>query len=753
MPSRTSPPLARDLIAGLVVFLVAIPLCLGIALASGAPPIAGVIAGAVGGIVVGLLSGSHISVSGPAAGLTAIVLAEIQRLGSFEAFLAALVLSGVLQIVLGLLRAGRLANYFPTNVIKGLLAAIGVILIMKQLPHLVGHDPDFEGEMAFQQPDGQTSFSELWASLTHVQPGAALIGVLSLVLLMVWDATALKKSIVPAPLVVVVLGSLLNELFGRMGWSLAIDASHLVNVPAINGLGSAAQLLTWPDFSAFGNPALYVGAATLAVVASLETLLNLEATDKLDPQKRVSPPNRELFAQGAGNVLCGLIGGMPVTSVIVRSSVNANAGAATRRSAIFHGLLLVVSVLFFAKALNTIPLSALAAILVVTGIKLAKPALFRQMYFAGRSQFIPFLATILAIVFTDLLTGIVIGLLISACFILYSNLRRGFHLVKETHVSGPVTRIELANQITFLNRAALAEALSRFDRGDHVVLDARTTDYIDPDIVGIIQEFRYEQAPARGITVSTVGFQDRYPVEDEIQYVDVSTRDVQQQATPDDVLQLLRDGNARFVAGRRLHRDLIRQVDVTAQGQHPLAVVLGCIDSRTSTELIFDLGLGDIFSIRIAGNVAAEKVLGSIEYACQVAGAKVVMVKGHTRCGAVAAACDFVKRGVDPAEATGCTHLSALTDRIGRSVRDVLARPGADQLAPDVFADIVAAQNVRRTMEFIRESSPGVRAMIEAGKVALVGALYDVRTGRVDFLDAEPAPDPAVERAPAAAAA
>jgi len=364
-------PVARDLVAGLVVFLVAIPLCLGIAHASGVPAIAGIIAGTIGGIVVGALSGSHLSVSGPAAGLTAIVLAAMERLGSFDAFLAALLLSGLLQIVLGFLKAGLLANYFPTNVIKGLLASIGIILIIKQLPHLVGHDPDYEGDFAFNQNDGRTSFSELLATIGNIQPGAALIGLLCLALLLAWDRSPLKKSIIPAPLAVVALGALLNLLFQKLGLSLAVGTSHLVQVPEIPSLAAASSLLHWPDFSAFSNPAIYATAATLAIVASLETLLNLEATDKLDPLKRVSPPNRELFAQGAGNLVCGLIGGMPVTSVIVRSSVNANAGAVSKRSTIFHGFLLAASVLFFAPLLNSIPLSALAAILVVTGFKLA----------------------------------------------------------------------------------------------------------------------------------------------------------------------------------------------------------------------------------------------------------------------------------------------------------------------------------------------------------------------------------------------
>lgn len=733
-------PILRDTFAGFIVFLVAIPLCLGIALASGVPATAGIIGGAVGGIVVGLLSGSQLSVAGPAAGLAAFVLAELARVGSFEAFLAALALSGIFQIAFGMLKAGLLADYIPTNVTKGLLVAVGLILILKQIPHLLGHDADFEGDMAFLQRDGLNTFSELWASLSDIHSGAALVGLICLAIMIAWEFTPLRKALIPGHLLVVAIAIALNAIFQRMAPNLAISGSHLVSVPSIRG---GESIFHWPDLSALARPAVWQTAITLAILSSLKSLINLEATDKIDPLKRIGPPNRELFAQGAGNLVCGLIGGMPITSVLVRSSVNVNAGAVSNRSAIIHGVLLAASMVFLAGFLNTIPLSALAAILVVTGAKLAKVSLFSDMFRAGRSQYIPFLVTIVAIFFTDLLTGIIIGLIVSACFILYSNLQRGFHMVKEAHVGGPVTRLELANQVTFLNRAALARAFAGFEKGSHVVLDARTTDYIDPDILEIIRLFRNEQAPARGIQVSTIGFQERYAVADEIQYVDVTTRDVQHQATPQAVLQLLKEGNDRFVAGKRLNRDLIRQVGVTAAGQHPLAVVLGCIDSRASTELIFDLGLGDIFCIRIAGNVAAEKVLGSMEYACQVAGAKVIVVKGHTKCGAVAAACEFVRKNLDPTEATGCTHLAALTNRIGRAVHDIAARPESANLDPAAFADIVAAQNVRRTMEFILESSPGIRRMVEAGSVLLVGAMYDVRTGKVDFLDHEPSAQPA----------
>lgn len=723
----------RDALAGLVVFLVAVPLCLGIALASGAPIIAGILSGIIGGILVGLLSGSHVSVSGPAAGLTAVVLAQIEKLGTFEAFLLALTISGILQLGLGAVRAGLLANYVPTNVIKGLLAAIGITLIMKQIPHLVGHDFDPEGETSFLQPDGQTTFSEIAASFGDFLPGAALIGFACLALLVWWGRSRLKDSLFPAPLAAVLLGVGLNELLGAFGASWTVGASHLVSVPVVDAEHGFSEIIRTPAWSEWANPMIWVSALTLAVVASLETLINLEATDRLDPHKRSSPPNRELFAQGVGNLTAGLIGGLPMTSVIIRSSVNAQMQARTKISTVVHGLLLLVSVFLLPQALNRIPLSALAAILLLTGWKLAHPKVFAQMFREGRNQFLPFVVTVFAIVLTDLLLGVLIGLGVSFCFILHSHLQQGFRVIREMHLSGEVIRLELADQATFLNRAQLATTLAKVKYGSQVVIDARTTDYIDPDILALIKEFRDEQAPKREIAVSLVGFRERYALRDQLKFIDVSTRDVQRTLTPADVLHLLKEGNERFIKGERLHRDLMRQVDATAEGQHPVAVILSCIDSRTATEIIFDLGLGDIFSVRLAGNIVDERVLASMEYACGVAGAKLILVLGHTRCGAVKATCDFAARGVDPIDETGLTNLTSLTERIGEAVRmersDDADRGGNNE----AFVDRVAQLNVENMMQRVRQQSPALRAMLDAGDIALEGAMYDVRTGRTEF--------------------
>jgi carbonic anhydrase/SulP family sulfate permease len=729
--------LAKDLAGGLVVFLVALPLCLGIALASGAPMLAGLVSGVVGGLLVAWLSGSHTSVSGPAAGMVAVVLAQVAALGSYEAFLVAVILAGAIQILLGALRAGFIAAFFPSNVIKGLLAAIGVILILKQIPHVVGHDANPEGDMGFLQSDGQNTFTELFSSLVNLEPGATVIGLVSLAVLLAWDRSRFKNSLVPAPLVVVLLGVAVNQAMRSAGSSWTIEASHLVQVPTAASLGEFFQALPSPDLKAFGDPAIVMAAITIAAVASLETLLNLEAVDKLDPRKRVSPPNRELMAQGAGNMVSGLLGGLPLTSVIVRSSVNINAGAATRLSAFFHGVLLCLLVLFAPAWLNKIPLASLAAVLLFTGLKLSSPALFRQMWAEGRSQFVPFIVTTAAIVFTDLLTGVLIGLATSLAFILHSNYRRPLLRFMEHHAGGDVLRIEFANQVSFLNRAVLEQALDSVPANGHVVLDARNTDYVDPDILDLIEDFRRQTAPARNLKVSLVGFKDRYVMEDEIQYVDVSTREVQAQLTPERVLQFLKEGNERFVTGRRLTRDLARQVDATSAAQYPMAVVLSCIDSRSPVELIFDMGVGDAFVIRIAGNVAKEKVLGSMEFACAVAGARLVLVMGHTSCGAVKAAVDLFETGDTASKATGCEHLDALVNEIQKSIVPG-TKPHGDWVTKEtklIYVDDVAKRNVARTIAYIRSASRTLRELEAAGKIAIVGSMYDIKTGRVSYLE------------------
>lgn len=755
--SKTIP---RDLTAGLVVFLVALPLCLGIALASGAGAFAGLLSGIIGGILVGTLSGSHTSVSGPAAGLTAIVAVQIASLG-YPAFLLCVLIAGLIQIVLGIARAGFIASLFPTSVIKGLLAAIGVILILKQIPHLLGRDIDYEGDFAFQQNDKENSFTEIYLSVMNPHLGAATVGLASLAFIILWDRIKLlKKSIIPAPLVVVLLGVALNKLLRSWGGDWLIDPTHLVDVPVAKTFHEFWGFLQQPDFDQWLNPAVYTAAITLAIVASLETLLNLEGVDKLDPRQRTSPPSRELLAQGIGNVAAGLIGGLPVTSVVVRSSVNINAGGQTKLSAIIHGVLLLGCVALLPTYLNLIPLSCLAAILIMTGIKLVSPELIKRMWNAGRYQYIPFLATVLAIVLTDLLIGVTIGLAVSIAFIMNSNLRRPMRRTIEKHLGGEVLRIELANQVSFLNRTALTRLLDSVPRGGQVMLDASNSDYIDPDILELIREFRDEQAPAREIGLSLQGFRKKYQIDDQIRYVEHATLELQSNLTPAEVLKILKDGYQRFRTGHRLHRDHGRSVSATAAGQHPLAVILSCIDSRSPAELIFDCGVGDIFNVRIAGNVTSNKVLASIEYATSVAGAKLVLVMGHTKCGAVNAAVQLMgERSI--ATATGCQHLESIVHDIQQAT---LFRPGVEQNSKhdsqhladtlksvanplngitnhmtlqqqEAYADEVSRRNVLRVIRKMQTESHTLANLVRAGRIVIVGAMYDITTSEITFLD------------------
>lgn len=736
MPTTGVTPktLSRDLTAGLVVFLVALPLCLGVALASGAPLLAGIIAGIVGGVLVGILSGSHTSVSGPAAGLTAVVAAQIASLGSFEAFLFAAAIAGLIQIGLGIARAGSVAAFVPSSVINGLLAAIGVILILKQVPHLLGHDTDPPGDLAFWQPDKENTFSELIRSVGGFHRGAAVIGLASLALLIVWDRIKLLKRLpIPAALVVVVLGIFLNFVFMQLGGRWLVGPTHLVQVPVAESIAGFVGLMRMPDVTQWANPAIYLAAVTIAAVASLETLLNLEAVDKLDPQQRNSPPSRELLAQGFANVVSSTIGGLPLTSVIVRSSVNIAAGGQTKLAAIVHGVLLLFFVAFLPRWLNTIPLSCLAAILFVVGLKLASPALAKRMWDGGRYQFIPFAVTVAAIVLTDLLVGVLIGMGVSIAFILSSNVRRPIRRIVEKHLGGEVTHVELANQVSFLNRAALARVLDEVPRGGQILLDARGTDYIDPDVLGLIQDFSDVTASARGVRVSLLGFRKKYRLDDRTLYVDQSTRDLQDALTPDQVLAILKDGHDRFRSGQRLTRDLGRMIDASAGGQHPLAVVLSCIDSRAPVELIFDLGVGDVFSVRIAGNVTSPQVLGSVEYACNVAGAKLVLVMGHTRCGAVTAAVELAMTG---GPAGNSPHLASIVREVQRSIHPV-ARPDLARLSPAekaAFIDAVACRNVIQAVDTALRESESLDRLVRQGRIAIVGAMYDVATGEIEFL-------------------
>lgn len=508
-----------DILSGMVVFLVALPLCLGIALASGAPLFAGIISGIIGGIVVGVLSHSQLSVSGPAAGLTAIVLGAIGSLGNYETFLAAVVLAGVLQILLGIAKAGTVSNYFPSNVIEGMLTAIGIIIILKQLPHAIGYDVDNEGDFFFiETGTGHNTFSAIIDAINYSHLGAVLISLVSLAILIAFNKVAFLKNlkVVPGALVAVVVGVCINEAFKLSGSNLAISQEHLVNLPIPTSFADFIGQFSAPNFSAMLDAKVWVVAATIAAVASIETLLCIEAADKLDPLKRYTNTNRELFAQGTGNILSGLIGGIPMTSVIVRTSANVNSGARTKVATIAHGVFLLLAVLIIPAILNKIPLACLAAILLMIGYKLASPTVFKHMWHSGKYQFVPFIVTVLAVVFTDLLKGVGIGLVVSIFYILRANLKLAYFFEKEAHHQGETITIKLAQEVSFLNKAAIKQTLTHLPPNSRLVIDASDTFYIDHDVLELIRDFLSIGSIDKDIEVSLVGFKTEYKLENSI---------------------------------------------------------------------------------------------------------------------------------------------------------------------------------------------------------------------------------------------
>lgn len=513
--------LRQDLPASIVVFFVALPLCLGIALASGAPLFSGLIAGIVGGILVGALSGSHIGVSGPAAGLAAIVLTAIGALGGWENFLVAVVLGGAIQMAFGFLKAGIIGYYFPSSVIKGMLTGIGIIIILKQIPHFFGYDADPEGDLAFFQVDGENAFSELINTVNNISIGATLIAVIGLAILLLWDKVLTKRSkvfqLVQGPLVAVILGIVYFTLTKGHA-SLGISAEHLVSVPVPEDSASFFKQFSFPNFGVIGQAEIWVTAFTIALVASLETLLCVEATDKLDPEKRVTPTNRELLAQGAGNMVSGLIGGLPITQVIVRSSANIQSGAKSKMSAIVHGFLLLTSVILIPRLLNMIPLSVLAAILFIVGFKLAKPGLFKEMYRKGWKQFVPFIVTVGGIIFTDLLVGIGLGLGVGIIVILIKSYQNSHFLHIQDKSNGKhKIKMTLAEEVTFFNKGAILKELDSLPKNTYLELDVRKTRYLDNDIIEILEDFAFK-AKARHIDILLIS--ERGEVENPESFID-----------------------------------------------------------------------------------------------------------------------------------------------------------------------------------------------------------------------------------------
>ncbi len=510
--------LKTDMLSGMVVFLVALPLCLGIAIASGAPPFAGIICGVIAGIVVGYLSGSNVSVSGPAAGLIAILLVAITDLG-YETFLVAVVIAGIIQLSLGLLKAGTISSFFPTSVIEGMLVAIGIIIIKKEIPHAIGYDKAHEGDWFALEKGSETGFfTELINAINYAHAGAIIITLVSLAILIAFNKFAFLKKIkaIPGALIVVIVGIIINEVFKSTGSPLAISQDHLVTLPTASSFNEFFGQFTTPDFSGFVNTKVWIVGITIAIVASIESLLCLEAGDKMDPLRRYSSANTELKAQGIGNILSGLIGGLPMTSVIVRTSANVNAGARTKLSAMAHGVFLLLAVVAVPGLLNKIPMACLAAILIMIGLRLASPKVFKHIWHTGKHQFIPFLVTVIAVVVTDLLKGVGIGLAVSIIFILRGNMKLAYFFKKEKHHEGETIHIDLAQEVSFLNKAAIKQTLAHLPANSKVVINAANTVYIDYDVLELIRDFLNFGSKDKNIEVRLLNFKKAYKMEDAV---------------------------------------------------------------------------------------------------------------------------------------------------------------------------------------------------------------------------------------------
>lgn len=519
--------LKNDLPSGLVVFLVALPLCLGISLASGAPFFSGLISGIVGGVVIGLLSGSKLSVSGPAAGLAALVLASIHNIGAFNLFLCSVVIAGVLQILMSLARLGGIANYFPSSVIKGMLTSIGILIIAKQIPHAVGYDKDDKGSLNEIFPLEDENLHQLLQPLQHIEIGVFIITIVSILIILIWERPFIKNKVkfIPGALVAVIVAILLNMIFKAIQSPLAIQDEHLVQIKAAQSVSDFFGFFTLPDLNGFLNKKVIITGFMIAIIASLETLLSIEAVDNMDPERNVTSTNRELLAQGAGNVIAGMIGGLPITSVIVRSSANLQAGAKSKLSTVIHGLLLFICVISIPQLLNLIPLASLAAILLLTGYKLCKLSVFKQMIKNGKYQYIPFFVTVIVIISIDLLgvyppfkgegllVGVVSGLITASAAILHGNLRNSYYFHEEKHQTNDIIRIRLSDEVSFLNKASIRQTLAHLPENASVIIDASNTTYIDFDVLELIREFRDIKAPLLNITCTLEGFKEKYQIE------------------------------------------------------------------------------------------------------------------------------------------------------------------------------------------------------------------------------------------------
>jgi carbonic anhydrase len=705
--------LKYDLPAGIAVFFVAVPLCLGIAHASGAPLISGLITGIIGGVITGLISNSQLSVSGPAAGLTAIALSGIATLGSFETFLLATFIAGIIQIIFGAFKAGSIATLIPNSIIKGMLSAIGLILIIKQFPHLIGYDIEAMGVEEFKSTtedlnnvsaEGENSFTILWEGVVHLNEGVLLIGLISLLFLVIWDKFFQAKfKTIPGALMVVLIGIFINYILKNILMVYSLTNNHFVSIPKIDSITEFLSVSKFPDWSSITNYAVFVTAFTIAIVASIETLLSVEAIDKLDTFKRKTPANRELVAQGIGNVLASLLGGLPMTAVIVRGSVNVSAGAQTKLSAIIHGLLIVIAVVFFASVMNLIPLASLAAVLIYTGYKLLAPQIIIEQYKKGWSQFIPFIVTIIAIVLSDLLIGVMIGILISLVFIIREDYRGTILTITDL---GKRKRIVLGENITFLHKPKLAKIFNNLPNDITLEIDGSRNFYIDKDIIEFIEEFK-TTAIQKNIELIIGGIKQ------------MQNQDLKESMRKS--YQRLFENNEKWITDRT--KEDPTYFDKLSGGQSPQYLFIGCSDSRVPANEITGTDAGEMFVHRNIANMVVNtdiNMLSVVQYSVEVLNVKHIIVCGHYGCGGVKEAMQNRSNG--------------LIDKWLRNIKDVM-RLHQDELNhihdDDKRYRRLIELNVQEQVVNLMKTSFIQKNIEQFGFPEIHGWVYDISNGKI----------------------
>lgn len=714
--------LKEDIPSGIVVFLVALPLCLGIALASGAPLISGLISGIIGGLVIGYISKSGTSVSGPAASVSAVVLVAIQSLGSFEVFLLSLVIAGLIQLVFGFLKGGLIADYIPTSIIKGLLAAIGLILITSQLRYAIGLDFNRQQHQELAV-DFFGNFGSIFENIYQsISIGAIVLTLFSLFILIFWNKTPLKNfKLLPPALVVVILGVVLNLIFKYLVPGLYLEGIHLVNIPTIDSFSS---LVTFPDFNAIGRVEVWTTAITVAVIASLSTLLNIEATDNIDTHKRKTPPNRELIAQGIGNTLAGLLGGIAITSVIVRSSVNIESGGQTKLSTILHGFLLLLSVVLLSSIINLIPLATLAAILLVVGYKLASIEVFKKIYRKGLDQFLPFVLTIVAILLTDVLIGVLIGSALSVFFLLRGNYYNPFFIENSKFIKGEGITLELSNEVSFLNKAAIKNTLWSLPDDSKVVIDATFSNYIDQDVLDTIDDFVSTVAKEHNIQVKTIGIKDHYDRKEEIEFKDSLIVKNKLPKTPQEVLNSLKKGSENFTGGNLTSRRLRKKELGDFLTSSPMAVVLNCIDLREPLNMLLNSGIGDLIPIRAAGNLVGRRLIHSIEISCRNQSAKLILLMGNSQNSLIMEALEaYINKEISPLHSLIEEALS----------QEQFSMKELKKMKLEEAADAVVQFNLRRSKDKIVSGSIFLKKEIKKGSIGIASAFYDRENTTIHF--------------------